>query len=148
MDEPEARALARLGKLAPSGRQGRVLAPIPVGEDSPYDKVIGHKSLQRRIASAPIQKVPVGRLVTNGQKSVRVDQVAHYISNRGASGTRHGRESIHPTDHPIVVRVGGRDVTYDGHHRVTAAILRGDRSIDARYVDLDGKKEEKPADAA
>jgi uncharacterized Zn-binding protein involved in type VI secretion len=130
-------ALERLGQLKPSGKPGRVLMPIEVGADSPYDRVIGHKSLHKRIEAAPIKKIPTGSIVTNGQKSVRVDQVAHYIANHGEAGTKHG--SV-PTDHPIVVRVGGQNVAYDGHHRLTAAILRGDPKIEARFVDLDAKR--------
>jgi hypothetical protein len=136
VDPAEARALARLGELPPSDKPGRVLVPFPVGDDSPYDKVIGHKGLHKRIEAAPVKKVPIGTLVTNGQKSVRVDQTAHYVSNKGEKGTKHGTAD---TAYPIVVRVGGKNVVMDGHHRATAAWLRGEPRVEAKYVDLDVK---------
>lgn len=140
-DPAESRALVALSKLKPSDdKKGRVQMPMPVGEDAPYDKVLGHKSLKRRIGSAPVEKVPTSKLVTNGQKTVRVDQVEHYIGAPKAAGTPHGGGKDHGTDHPIVVKVGGHHVLFDGHHRATAAILRGDNHIDARVVDLDGPK--------
>jgi hypothetical protein len=133
----ESKALVRLGKLEPSDKPGRVKVPFPVSpEKSPYDKVIGHKSLQKRIADAPVKDVPVSKIHSNGQKSVRVDQVEHYIGDPDATPHSHGGK--HPVDHPIIVKVGGKSYAYDGHHRVTAATLRGEKSIKARFVDLDG----------
>jgi hypothetical protein len=137
VDPVEARALAKLSKLPPKeGKPGRVLSPIEKGEDAPYDKVVDHDEMHRLIKKAPVERVLLKGLVSNGQESVRTDQVAHYISNKGDKGTRHGKAS---TDHPIVVRVGGKEVVFDGHHRVTAAMLRGEKDIRARHVDLDAK---------
>lgn len=143
-DPAVARALAALAKLPASKKPGRVGIPFPVGDvESPYDKVIGHKSLQRRITTAPVEDVPTDKLVSNGQKTVRKDQVAHYIAHGDTKGMDHGGK--HPTDHPIVVKVGGKHVTFDGHHRVTAAILRGEKTVKARVVDLDAKLPEAKA---
>jgi hypothetical protein len=137
VDPVEARALDRLSALKPKdGKPGRVIAPFPKGEDAPYDKVVGHDEMHRLIKHAPLKAVPLASLVTNGQESVRADQVAHYVSNKGEKGYRHGKAS---TDHPIVVRVGGKDTIFDGHHRATAASLRGEKEIRARYVDLDSR---------
>jgi hypothetical protein len=137
LDDPETKALAALGDLKPSGKTGRVLAPFPVGEDSPYDKVIGHKSLKKRIAKAPIEKIPLSKIVTNGQKSVRVDQTAHYIGDPKSPGTEHGGRGDHDTAHPIFVKLGGKIVHYDGLHRATAAKLRGEKTIEGKLVDLE-----------
>ena len=132
----ESKALAAVSTLPKSPKPGRVLVPFEVGSND-YDRAIGKGSLKRRIAEAPVERVPTGKLVTNGQKSVRVDQLEHYISRPNASGSDHGGKGTHGTDHPIVVKIGGRHIIYDGHHRATAAVLRGEKAIDARVVDLD-----------
>jgi ParB-like chromosome segregation protein Spo0J len=42
-------------------------------------------------------------------------------------------------DTPIVIHQDGKNYLHDGHHRVTAARLMGDKDIQARYVDFDQK---------
>jgi hypothetical protein len=132
------KALERLEALPESkNKPGRVEHPFPLPEeDSPYDKRMGHKSLQKRIAAAPVRKVPLDKLVSNGQKTVALGRVSKYIADPGAPGTHQGGH--HEVDRPIVVKVGGQDVLYDGHHRATAAWCLGEKDIAAHVVDLDG----------
>jgi hypothetical protein len=142
-DAAIAPALARLAKLPPSpDHPGRVLHPLPAG-DKKYHDVIGHEAIAARIKTAPTKQVPVASLHSNGQKSVRPGQVAHYIAHPTASGHGHksnAKQDKYPTDKPVVVHLAGKNYLYDGHHRGTAAVLRGDKHLDCRYVDLDQKK--------
>jgi ParB-like nuclease domain len=129
----EAKALARLEELPRSDKPGRRLMPFPIGNDDTY-RGIAHDQMHRLIEAAPVQQVPIAKLVSNGQRSVDRRRVAHFIRNPDDEGVHHGKAE---TDRPIVVRRGDAQVLFDGHHRLTASYLRGETHVAARVVDLD-----------
>lgn len=69
---------------------------------------------------APRRKVPVGRLIATNR--------GHYLDEARAERYAKSRKG----GDIYVVQDGSRLYIADGHHRVAAAMLRGERSIPAR----------------
>ena len=142
-DASERRALSRL-KALPRVRHGVALPPplVPGGKDEYHAACAkagfpGH--LAPEIKNAPVVDVVIGPY-RSVQHSVNPDRCAQYIHKPdlqppGAVGVHGG-----PIDQPIIVKAGGVPYVHDGNHRIAAAVLRGERTFKARYVDLDTLK--------
>jgi hypothetical protein len=134
-DPNVALAIERLRGLA-KGKSGHVRHPFPVEERPAYKDVVGYEQLIHELLSkASSEEVPIASLVSNGQVHVRPERVAVFV-----------RDPVVANDDglPIVVRSGGKNVIWNGHHRTTAAHLRGRSTIGARFIDFDAVKGDKP----
>lgn len=146
LQKRKARALKLLAIL-PRVEHGVALPPpLVLGNKQTYHAGHGgkHAHLNRRIADAPIQDVPLVGLHTI-QTSVKPERVAQYIEDPdiippGTKGEHGG-----PIDLPIVVRQNGGVWVHDGHHRICARVLQGYPTVRARFVDLDAAPAELPA---
>lgn len=135
-------AVHRLERL-PKVRHGvQPPAPLVVGDKSTYHEACakagnaGH--LSPDIKAAPIVEVPLAGIHTI-QSSVNPDRVLQYLRNPGLTPPDAVGKHGGPVGFPIVVKAGGVRYHHDGLHRMVAAILRGERTIKARFVDLDKK---------
>lgn len=114
--------------------------PLPyVDRDKAYKAHVADGEMKERIKKAPVTDVPIAGLHAI-QHSVKRHRVKRYLEHPelqpdGKTSKEHGG----PTDLPIVVQRKGLRVVFDGHHRTTAAILRGADQVRARFVDLDDK---------
>ena len=130
----KARALQRLS-LLPRSETGKGLeVPLPFRDREDLKAGLTDKEIDAVIDAAPIVDVPLQGL-TSLQHSVQADVVRRYIVAPGATSYTEGNV---PRDVPIVVEREGMVGRYlwDGNHRVTAAILRGESSIRARLAKL------------
>ena len=137
------RALSALAQLPRVKHGAQVPPPLIPGDKDRYHAACeqaGHPGhLAPEIAKAPIIEVVLGpfRCV---QHSVNPDRVAQYLHKpnlvpKGARGEHGGL-----IDLPIIVKAGGSVWCHDGTHRLSAAVLHGDKTIRVRYVDLDGAR--------
>lgn len=130
-------ALKKMGKM-PLSQTGHGLAvPFPyVDKNTQYRAHVPPQVVEHAIANAPIGRVRLDEIHAI-QHSVKPQVLTQYIEQPDAipAGTTgpHGG----PIDLPIVVRWRGRLLLHDGHHRATAAHLRGEKEIAARCVDMD-----------
>lgn len=60
-----------------------------------------------------------------------------HITQSGLDKHMSGRYTPRPEDKPRFVRHQGRLYVDDGHHRVGAALMRGEASVDGYYYDAD-----------
>lgn len=132
-------ALHRLESLPPVKHGVTPPSPLVVGDKDRYHEACvragypGH--LAPEIKDAPIQSVPLTGVRTI-QRSVNPERVLQYLRDPSTKPVaRNGHNG--PVDVPIVVQAGGVRWLHDGHHRCAAAILRGEPSVRARFVDLD-----------
>lgn len=133
-------ALSRLERL-PAARHGVTPpAPLVVGSKDDYHAAcarVGHPGhLSEEIARAPIVDVPL-RGIHTIQRSVNPDRVAQYLRDPGLTPPDAVGKHGGPVGVPIIVRAEGVLHAHDGHHRLSAAALRGETKIRARFVDLD-----------
>ncbi len=133
----EKRASWRLKSLLKGERDGTVRHPFPVTDREQYLKDIKGKNIPKRVDEAPIESVPLAEL--HGiQRSVNVERLAQHLEDEDL--VPEGKRSPNAgmlVDLPVVVKMNGKDYLHDGHHRATAAWVRGERAIGARVVDLD-----------
>lgn len=104
-----------------------------------YLAMIKGAGIPARTHTAPIALVNISDLV-GIQETINEERLGQHLADPRlyAHGTRSpGHGAL--IDRPIVVRVGGRMFCHDGHHRVTAASLRGADSVKVRYIDLDAE---------
>lgn len=103
----------------------------------PYARLCPQEQLRRMTRNAPVVWISLGKL-TATQPEVGREDVRPHVTNRRLVpvGATRGSGLI---DLPVVVRY--RDVYYirDGHHRLTAARLRGESRARVRLVDLDAR---------
>lgn len=113
--------------------------PFPYADKTAYKSQHTNREINRAIENAPVERVPLNELHAI-QHSVKADRVAQYIAHPDAvpAGTRDPKHGG-LIDKPIVVVSGGVLYLHDGHHRATAAKLRGEQTIEARVADLDRK---------
>ena len=134
------RALSKLAQLPRVKHGAEVPKPLIPGDKDSYHEAcakVGYPGhLAPEIAKAPVVDMVLGpfRCV---QHSVNPDRVAQYLHKpdlvpKGARGEHGG-----PIDLPIIVKAGGHVWCHDGTHRLSAAVLHGDKSIKVRYCDLD-----------
>jgi hypothetical protein len=133
-------ALHELQKLRQVRHGVEIPSPVVLGTKADYHAACeqaGHPGhLADDIARALIRSVQIAGL-RSIQQSVNPTRVVQYLRDprmRGYARNDHRG----PTDVPIVVQAGGRRYIHDGHTRITAAMLKDERAIDARFVDLDG----------
>lgn len=128
----------RLRSLLQGERDGTVRHPFRIADRDEYLGRVKGKGLIKRVDEAPVETVDLEEL--NGiQRSVNSERLAQHLENE--SLIPEGQRSAHAgmlIDLPVVVKVGGQKYLHDGHHRATAAWVRGERAIGARFVDLDG----------
>lgn len=122
----------------PSGDKPGVLRhPFKLADRTQYLQQIKGSGVFKRAEDAKIEDVPLSDL-WGVQRHVNAERLQSHLESpdlvpAGARGPGHGGL----IDIPTVVRIGGKSVIHDGHHRATAAHLRGQPSIRARVVDLD-----------
>lgn len=127
----------RLADLQPGEVDGTVVPPFRSISRDAYLAAIAGAGVARRSLSAPTALVNLSDLVAI-QGSVNRERLGQHLANPNmvAPGTRapgHGML----VDRPVVVRKNGRLLIHDGHHRLTARVLRGFDTAKVRFVDLD-----------
>lgn len=124
-------------RLNAGDKPGVVRHPFRLADREAYLRQVRGSGVFKRAEDAQIQEVALAEL-WGLQRHVNVERLqAHYdnptLIPAGTRAAGHGGL----VDVPTVVRVGGKLYAHDGHHRATAAHLRGQPSIRARIVDLD-----------
>lgn len=127
----------RLRELEPGDRFGTAKHPFRMVERDAYLSEIRGAGVARRSVTAPIALVKLTDLVAI-QGTINPERVGHHLEDPrlyqpGARAPGHGLL----VDRPVVVRKGGVLYIHDGHHRLTAAHLRGATTAKVRFVDLD-----------
>lgn len=119
--------------------EGTARVPFPSVGRIEYLRAIKGANVPRRAEEAPIERVPLRGIIAI-QSVVSAKRLDEHLSNPNvyAPGARTERTGM-LVDLPIVVRVGGKLMLHDGHHRATAALLLGEKSLLARVVDLDAE---------
>ncbi len=113
-----------------------VAVPFPFRDREEFKQFHSNKELNQRITNAPVVDMPTEGLNAI-QHSVKPKTVAWYIDNpERQEGRVHPKTGI-PNDLPIVIQQNGIRYIFDGHHRATAAALKGEKSIQVRFVNFD-----------
>lgn len=125
-------------KLEPSGKPGSSKVPFEVADRDEYKAMIKGKGIFKRAEDLEPEEVPLKGLKAI-QRTVNDERVAqHFEGGVYAPGAR-APGSGGLIDRPVFVLKNGKTYVHDGHHRCTAAILRGDKTISARVVRLDSE---------
>ncbi len=127
----------RIRAMEPGARPGTALVPFPRIDAGEYKKLVRGKRISERAEKAPVRPVPLAEL-TAIQRTVNLERLEQHardpkLNRPGLRSPGHGGL----VDLPIVVRQGGKSFLHDGHHRSVGALLRGERSVRARVVDLE-----------
>jgi hypothetical protein len=130
--------LGRLATLTPGARVGTLEVPLPKVAHEDYKALIKGAGIPGRVEDAPTQKVAIAGL-TAIQNTVNAERLEGYLENPhltpvGARGVHTGMKK----DLPVIVKKAGKSFIHDGHHRIVAAALRGEKAIKARVVNLEG----------
>lgn len=137
-ESKEHRQSWRLRSLMRGERDGTVRHPFRVVDRDEYIAKIKGRGIVKRVDDAPMDSVDLDSL--HGiQRTVNAERLQQHLEDENliAEGTRSAGAGM-LIDAPVVVKVGGEYHLHDGHHRATAAWIRGERAIGARVVDLDG----------
>lgn len=126
--------------LRPGDSRGTSKVPFPVADREAYlamTKEAG--SIAKRTHGAPIALVNLRDLhaiqhTVNDERLMQHAESPDLVAP-GTRGSGHGGL----IDRPVVVRKDGVLYIHDGHHRLTAATLRGQETAKVRLVDLDGE---------
>jgi hypothetical protein len=114
----------------------RVAVPLRyVGPEAVRAK-FSEPELQARIKKAPVERVVWKDLVAI-QHTTKAGRLESYVEKPTLVPKGSRAPGGWPIDEPIVMRLGGTSYLWDGNHRVTASILRGESGGSARVVDLD-----------
>lgn len=138
-------AAERARSMEPGSNEGTVRHPFPVVDRAEYLSRAKGAGIAALTHAAPIALVNLSD-VHGIQESVNAERLRMHIDDPGiyAEGQRAaGHGAL--VDRPIVVKVGGKLIVHDGHHRLTAAHLRGQTTAKVRLVDLDGDAVPPPA---
>lgn len=130
----------RASRLAPGMSAGTSKVPFPVVDRDAYlamTKAAG--SIAAKTHAAPIALVNLSDLHAI-QHTINDERLGQHLESPdlvapGTRGSGHGGL----VDKPVVVRKDGQLYIHDGHHRLTAAKLRGQDTAKVRLVDLDGE---------
>lgn len=118
------------------------LPPIPVDlkAKAALDQIVSGIPRERwrsAINHAPIVALPISSL-TALQEYVRTWEVKAFAKDpdlrADGQGSGSRDEDGYANDYPIVIAWRGGRYIWDGHHGITAAIVRGDREVEARLV--------------
>lgn len=105
----------------------RVPVPLPYrNRDAAYREHVESASLSAAIRASEEREIPIAllRSTQHTVSDVRLAEIAL---------------GINPREHsPVVIERDGRYYVHNGHHRMTLASMRGDRTIRARVARLDG----------
>lgn len=127
----------RLSRLENGESFGTAKHPFRTIERESYLRSVRGAGIARLSHHAPIALVNLSDLVAI-QGTVNPERVGHHLDEprlyqQGTRAPGHGML----VDRPVVVRKNGMLFIHDGHHRLTAAHLRGATSAKVRLVDLD-----------
>lgn len=113
-----------------------VPVPWPVRDARPRLSV-PTAAFDKLVERAPVERVTLSELVAT-QPTVDPAEVARFAKDPPdvAKGKRNARGML--VDLPTVFRRDGELRIFDGHHRLAAAVQRGETTAPARVVDLDG----------
>lgn len=137
-DSSDKRKGWRLRSLLKGERDGTVRHPFRVVDRDDYLAKIRGKGVVSRVDDAPVKSIDLEEL-TGIQRTVKVERLQQHLDDEDL--IPEGKRSEHGSmliDMPVVVKIGGETYLHDGHHRATAAWVRGERAVGARVVDLDG----------
>lgn len=133
------RLVAKVALLAPGSSLGTVRHPFKIIPREEYLTKVRGRGIYRLAEKAPTVDVPLDEL--HGiQRSINTERLMAHLRDPGmvAKGQRApGHGGL--VDKPLVVKVDGKLFIHDGHHRLSAAKLRGVDTAKVRLVDLDGK---------
>jgi hypothetical protein len=137
-----AAATAKLDAMPLSETGKGVAVPFPHADKEAIKSHFSNEQIAQAIARAPTKRVALKGL-RSLQHSVRPERVAEYIAHPDVvdEGARH-HEHGGPIDVPIIMQFRGQRFAWDGNHRSVAAYLTGEKTIDARLVDLDSLETE------
>lgn len=130
----------RAGRLRPGQQSGTSGVPFQVVDRAEYlASIKGHGSIAARTHDAPIALVNLRDLHAI-QQSINDERLAQHLDAPAGLVPPGSRAPGHGglVDRPVVVKKDGRLFLHDGHHRLTAAHLRGQETAKVRLVDLDG----------
>lgn len=131
---------ARLSQLEPGDKLGTSRVPFQLADRKTYlDMTRAIGSIANLTHVGPIALVNLSDLWAI-QTTVNDERLVQHLDNPylvepGRRAQGHGGL----IDRPIVVRKDGLLYIHDGHHRLTAATLRGQKTAKVRLVDLDGQ---------
>lgn len=138
---PSDRAGVRARTLENGAHEGTAKHPFPVADREQYLQMVRPTGI-----AALSHKATIGRIRLDGikgiQGSVNRERLNQHLANPNLipEGTRapgHGML----IDLPVIVKLGNEYYVHDGHHRLTAAHLRGEQDARVRLVDLDAMAE-------
>lgn len=134
---PTELAERKLASLPTSSTKRGAAVPFPFADRKVIHDAHSNEEINRRISESGVRDVELSSLHAI-QHSVKPNRVDQYLKDPGMRppGELHEKANT-PVDHPIVIRQGGKNYCWDGHHRSTASYLRGDKTIKARFVDFD-----------
>ena len=136
---PTDRASVRARTLDDGQFEGTAKHPFPVTDREAYLSAVKEAGIARLSRKAPVGRVRLDA-IKGIQGTVNRERLNQHLRDPrlipdGARGSGNGAL----IDLPIVVKLGGEYYVHDGHHRLTAAHLRGEVDARVRLVDLDGK---------
>jgi len=132
----EDRAEELLSEVPESSTGHGCAVPFPYADREEYKALASNREINAKIKSAPIEDVSLKDLQAI-QHSVKPARVKQYIHHEGGAQIGELHPKAHtPVDHPVVVVANGKKYLHDGHHRATAAALRGEKTVKARVVRL------------
>ena len=134
---PSERAEVKALALEDGAYEGTAKQPFPMAERAVYLAAIRGKGVADRTHTAPVGRIRLDAL-KGIQLTVNRERLAQHMRDpelvpAGQRAPGHGMR----VDLPVVVRVGGHYCIHDGHHRLSAARLRGETSARVRFIDLD-----------
>ena len=137
MEAPKDMVYSRAGTLEDGAHEGTAKHPFPVTDRQAYLDAVRGKGIAALTHKAPVGTVRLDKL--NGiQQTINRERLGQHLANPRliGDGTRApGHGGL--IDLPVVVRLGGKLIIHDGHHRLSAAQLRGDQTARCRFIDLD-----------
>lgn len=139
-----ARALNNLNDLEPlhDDEPNVVKVPFPV-ERAAYMRELAptvaraEAIIDEHTFKAPVETLPIDDLVAR-QRTVRRNHVEEFVRNPHLVKPGHIAPKKHMLDdHPVVVQYKDTLFIHEGHHRLTAAMMRGEEGVKVRVVNLD-----------